>query len=296
MRPDGIGRELSDLRNQLEELRARIETLHEDLISDESNFIHRLKGRGLKIHRRSAQERLLIPPDLSPALTTEFYEKMKKYSFRLFLRDLVRTRSSFRPHDLTQYCSSRIAAEYTRFLNKAGTVVARGADRYALSRQDIPSFGPTLEWFVAEMFRREFASPAISGVHFKDTGTGGDYDVLALWEGRLVYAEVKSSPPKSIEDPEINAFFSRLDDLIPDVAFFFNDTHLRMKDKIIRIFRERITKLSEGMMPAGSPERLSDEIYHVDHWIYVLNSKRDIVTNFSLGLRDHLRWSRSRRP
>jgi hypothetical protein len=296
VKPDGIGRELSDLRNQLEELRARIETLHEDLISDESSFIHRLKGRGFRIHRRSAQERLLISPDLSPALTTEFYEKMKKYSFRLFLRDLVRTRSSFRPHDLTQYCSSRIAAEYTRFLNKTGTVVARGADRYALSRQDISSFGPTLEWFVAEMFRREFASPAIFGVHFKDTETGGDYDVLALWEDRLVYAEVKSSPPKSIEDAEINAFFSRLDDLIPDVAFFFNDTHLRMKDKIIRIFTERMTELSEGMMSADSPERLSDEIYHVDHWIYVLNSKRDIVNNFSLGLRDHLRWSRGRRP
>ena len=31
------------------------------------------------------------------------------------------------------------------------------------------SFGPTLEWFVAEMFKREFASPALYGVSIKET-------------------------------------------------------------------------------------------------------------------------------
>lgn len=292
MKFDQILREFSDLRNQLEELRARIEALHREFFLDGSLLSRRLKGRGLKIYRRNSPEKLLIPPDLSPELTILFYEKMKKYSFRLFLRDLVKTESSFCPHDLTQYCSSRVAEEYTRFLNTTSTVVHLRGNQYRLNRPGISSFGPTLEWFVAQMFQMEFACPATFGVHFKETDVGGDYDVLALWEGRLVYVEVKSSPPKSIEDPEVNAFFFRLHDLIPEVALFFNDTHLRMKDKVIQIFRREIERAPDGIRLANSPEKLSDEIYHVDHWIYILNSKRDIVSNFRICLRDHLRKRR----
>lgn len=292
MKFDQILREVSDVRSDLERLRARFEILYEELFSDGSPLNRRLKGRGLKIYRQNPQQRLLIPPNLSPALTTEFYEKMKKYSFRLFLRDLLRAEGSFCPHDLTRYCSNRVAEEYTRFLNATSTLASLKGNQYRLNRPGISSFGPTLEWFVAQMFQRDFACPAIFGVNFKETDTGGDYDVLSLWEGRLVYVEVKSSPPKSIEDPEIKAFLSRLHDLIPDVAFFFNDTHLRMMDKVIKIFKREMDRAPEGRLLVNSPERLSDEVYHVDHWIYILNSKRDIVGNFSLCLRDHLRKSR----
>jgi hypothetical protein len=141
------------------------------------------------------------------------------------------------------------------------------------------------------VFQREFACPAIFGVRFRETDVGGDYDVLALWEGRLVYVEVKSSPPKSIEGPEVHAFFGRLEDLIPDVAFFFNDTHLRMKDKVIELFRQEMGKTPDRQFRGNTPEALSDEIYHVSHRIYILNSKRDIVGNFRVCLRDHLRKS-----
>jgi hypothetical protein len=296
VRFDWILRDVSDLRTQLEELRARIEILHREISSGISILSRRLKARGLKIYRQNPREKLLIPSDLSFDLTTGFYEKMKRYSFRLFLRDLVQTKGPFCPDDLTRYCSSRIVDEYIRFLNATGTVVPLKGDRYRLNRSEISSFGPTLEWFVTQMFQREFACPAMFGVHFKEIDTGGDYDVLALWEGRLVYVEVKSSPPKSIEDPEVKAFLSRLNDLIPDMAFFFNDTHLRMKDKVIRLFMQEMEREREGMVFLNSPQKLSDEIYHVDHWIYILNSKRDIVTNFSLCLRDHLRQRRDRRP
>lgn len=294
MKVEGILRELSALRNELAEVKARVDSLEREFILDGSVLDRRLKGRGLKIHRRCTEEKLLIPADLSPELTTAFYERMKKYSFRLFLRDLISVRSSFSPGDLTRYCSSQVAEEYTRFLSATGTVIPLGEDRYALNRSRVSSFGPTLEWFVAEMFRREFACPALFGVDFRETKTGGDYDVLALWEGRLVYVEVKSSPPKSIEDPEIAAFFARLRDLIPDVAFFFNDTHLRMKDKVIQIFSAQIAESPQDWLSDSVPEKVSEEIYQVDHWIYILNSKRDIVRNFSLGLRDHLRAGKNR--
>ena len=289
MKLDEVLREVSDLRGQLQELRVRVEAFRTAFFLDSSLLLRRLKGRGLKIHGQNPPDRLLIPSDLSPELSSDFYERMKRYSFRLFLRDLVKTEGAFRPDDLTRYCSSRIADEYTQFLDSTGTVSRLRDNRYRLDRLEVSSFGPTLEWFVAQIFQREFACPAIFGVRFKETDSGGDYDVLAIWEGRLVYVEVKSSPPKSIEAPEIGAFFSRLYDLIPDVAFFFNDTHLRMKDKVLEIFRQEMERARGALAFSHPPEKLLDEMYHVNHRIYILNSKRDIVANFTTCLRDHLR-------
>jgi len=55
---------------------------------------------------------------------------------------------------------------------------------------------------------------AIYGVSVKNTPSGADYDVIASWNQRLVYVEVKSSPPKGIEQNEISTFFSRMDDIL----------------------------------------------------------------------------------
>jgi hypothetical protein len=291
VRFDQILQEVSDLQHQVEAVKTRLECLEGQLLRDGSALSRGLRARGLKVYRQNPRERLLIPPNLSPKLHLQFYEKMKKYSFRLFLRDLVRTEGSFEPLDLTNYCSDRVAMEYTRFLETVSAVRRLKGGRYRLSRPGIASFGPTLEWFVAQIFEREFASPAMFGVDFKETDVGGDYDVLAFWESRLVYVEVKSSPPKSIEAPEVAAFFLRLRDLIPDLALFFNDTYLRMRDKVVSIFEGEMQKLSAGISFLDHPERLEDEIYHIAHRIYILNSKRGIVNNFRTCLRDHIRKS-----
>jgi len=112
-----------------------------------------------------------------------------------------------------------------------------------------------LDGFVAEMFKREFASPAIYGVSVKNTPSGGDYDVIASWNQRLVYVEVKSSPPKGVEQSEISTFFSRINDILPDVAFLFNDTQLRMKDKLVVMFEDdlmrRYGRESENSLSRG---------------------------------------------
>ena len=292
MRLDQILQEVSDLQHQMEAVRARLECLEGQLVPDGSALTRGLRARGLKVYRQNPRERLLIPPDLSSKLDLQFYEKMKKYSFRLFLRDLVRTEGSFDPLDLTSYCSDRVAMEYTRFLETVSAVKRLKGGRYRLNRPGIASFGPTLEWFVAQVFQREFACPAMFGVDFKETDVGGDYDVLAFWERRLVYVEVKSSPPKSIEPPEVTAFFLRLRDLIPDLALFFNDTYLRMRDKVVSIFEGEMQKLPALVSLLDRPERLQDEIYHVAHRIYILNSKRGIASNFRTCLRDHILTSR----
>jgi len=127
-------------------------------------------------------------------------------------------------------------------------------------------------------------------VSIKKTHSGGDYDVIASWNQRLVYVEVKSSPPKGIEIGEVRTFFSRMEDLLPDVAILFNDTQLRMKDKLVVMVEEellrRYGKDSETLYPV---ERLIEELFHVCHRLYIVNSKKDVVENFRLCLRDYLR-------
>jgi hypothetical protein len=215
---------------------------------------------------------------------------MKRYSFRLVLRDIIKYQDRFRIQDLTHYSSSKVAKKYCDLLCDLGAIVKEKRERYRTSVSPLYSFGPTLEWFVAEMFNREFASPAIYGVNMKKTLSGGDYDVIASWNRRLVYVEVKSSPPKGIELSEVSTFFSRIEDLLPEVAILFNDTQLRMKDKLVVMFEEELERRygvqSKRLYPV---ERLIEELFHIRHRIFIINSKKDVVENFKICLRDYLR-------
>ena len=282
-------REISEFRTQLGVLKDRIETLERECLSGENLLLRRLKGRGLRIHRQNSTENLLIPTNLPSEWVLRFYEMMKRYSFRLFLRDLIQTGDPFRSEELTRYCSSRVAEDYTRFLISTGTVVEED-NQYRLNRPGVSSFGPTLEWFVAQMFHREFASPAIYDLRFVETGVGGDYDVIALWECCLVYVEVKSSPPRGIELKQVTAFFSRIEDLIPDVTILFNDTQLRMKDKLVLLFEEELERRHGKAFKTSSPvTRLVGELFHVQNRIFIVNSRKDVVENFSICLKHYLR-------
>ncbi len=217
---------------------------------------------------------------------------MKKYSFRLVLRDVIKYQDGFRIQDLTHYCSSRVAQGYCNLLCEMEAVIKDGRGRYRTRVSPLYSFGPTLEWFVAEMFQREFASPAIYGVSVKNTSAGGDYDVVASWNQRLVYVEVKSSPPKGVERTEVSTFFSRMGDILPEVAFFFNDTQLRMKDKLVVMFEDELErKCGRGSKTDYPVERLIEELFHVQNHIFIVNSKKDVVENFQYCLKHYLRYT-----
>jgi len=215
---------------------------------------------------------------------------MKKYSFRLVLRDMVKFQDRFRIRDLTHYCSYKVAQGYCDLLLETGAITKNGKETYRTRVSPLYSFGPTLEWFIAEIFKREFACPAIYGVSVKNTPSGGDYDVIAAWNQKLVYVEVKSSPPKGIEQKEISTFFSRMDDILPDAALLFNDTQLRMKDKLVVMFEEELEKKygkdSKTLYPV---ERLIEELFHVQNRIFIVNSKKDVVENFQICLKNYLR-------
>jgi hypothetical protein len=282
-------REIQSLKKKVQQLTQEIESMKAALAEDSSWVEKMLRMRGIRIFRKDPTERLFFPPNLSPPYKTRFYEMMKKYSFRLVLRDMIKFQDRFHIQDLTRYCSSKVVQGYCNLLCEMGVIIKNGRGKFRTQVSPLYSFGPTLEWFIAEMFKREFASPAIYGVSVKKTPSGGDYDVIASWNQRLVYAEVKSSPPKGVELNEISTFFSRMDDILPEVSFLFNDTQLRMKDKLVVMFEEelerRYGKESKTLYPV---ERLFEELFHVRNHIFIVNSKKDVIENFQICLKHYL--------
>lgn len=291
MEPKEILREIRSLKRKVEQLSNEIELIQSASLVSSSTVEGMLKMRGIRIFRKNPADRLFFPSDVSGPSKTRFYEMMKKYSFRLTLRDMIKSQNEFRIQDLTHYCSPKVAKGYCDLLCEMGIILKHGRERYRTRVSPLYSFGPTLEWYISEMFKREFVSPAIYGVSLKKTRSGGDYDVMASWNQRLVYVEVKSSPPKGVEQGEISTFFSRLEDLVPEAAILFNDTQLRMKDKLVVMFEEELSrrygKDSKELYPV---QRLLEELFHIGHRIFIVNSKKDVAENFGICLRDYLRY------
>ncbi len=290
LKTEKLLQEIQSLKKKIRKLTKEVESFKASSVENPSSVERMLRMRGIKVFRKNPTERLFFPPNFSLSDKNRFYEMMKKYSFRLVLRDMVKFQEGFRIRDLTHYCSYKVAQGYSNLLLEMGAIVKNGKGKYRTRVSPLYSFGPTLEWFIAEMFRKEFSSPAIYGVSVKNTPSGGDYDVIAAWNQKLVYVEVKSSPPKGIEQKEISTFFSRMDDILPDAALLFNDTQLRMKDKLVVMFEEELeTQYGKDSKTLCPVERLIEELFHVRNRVFIINSKKDVVENFQICLKDYLR-------
>jgi len=214
----------------------------------------------------------------APQHLQQYYQRMKKYSFRLFLRDVIKYQEGFSTQQVVHYATAEVTKEYIGYLLQLGLLEPHQGG-YRLRKRPIKSFGETLEWFLAETLKREFAAEALWGVKFRRPRIGGDYDLVAKVDASILYMEVKSSPPKQIYQSEIRAFLKRVEDLAPEVAVFFMDTELRMKDKIVPMFQE------EGLRP----QRLYKELFHAPDRIYIINAKGSVAANVQRVLSHALR-------
>lgn len=281
-----IEEELQELKESLSGMRREFEGLQRALEVRVDPVESLLSQSGFSILAHGDRSQVLLPDDTSEVRTERFYEHMRRYSFRLFLRDLIQFPHGESPAPLVRYCSERTVGSYLKSLSEMGIVDVRPDGGYRLCRGNIPSFGPTLEWYVCNIFRREFLAPALFNVRFRHTRHGGDYDVIALVAGHLAYVEVKSSPPRGVEIPAVAAFLKRLRDLRPHVAVFLVDTELRMRDKIVPLFEEATRKDPlERNLPVV---RLENEIFHIDHRIYLINSRKGIYSNLRRCFRDFM--------
>jgi hypothetical protein len=231
-----------------------------------------LRRRGFPIYKKEPPEDLLLP---SEEQRDGYYRMLHKYSFRLFLRDVIKHQDFFTLGNVTGYATLDVTREYVKYGAKIG-LVEKKSDGYVLAKRPITSFGLTLEWYIAEVFKREFGSDAVWGVKFKRPKVGGDYDVIAKFDGSLFYLEVKSSPPKQIYDSEIAAFLDRVSDLSPEIAVFFMDTELRMKDKIVPMFE---TELKKRFPEPPAVIRMERELFEIDNRIFIINAKESVIGN-----------------
>ena len=261
------------------------------------DITRRLARRGFQVLGVNPAKALLVPLNNEPRAIDAYYRFLKKYSFRLFVRDVIRFREGMRLTDLQKYCSSDTACRYLRLLEDWGLVNRQDNGRYRLVPDGIYSFGDTFEWFIAQVLVREFCCPAAWGVRICEASAGGDYDVVASVEEHVLYIETKSSPPKHVEGAEVAAFLDRNEDLRPHFSIFVEDTRLRLKDKIAMLFQEELKRRAAGRGGvAPHVERFGRNLFHISEAIYIINSTPALITNMGICLSSFLRGRGLRFP
>ncbi len=258
-----------------ERLKEEIQRLKERLSFAAPELSCLLKRRGFEIFSKNPEEDMIFQ---SPRQRERIYEYMKRYAFRIFLRDVIRLQDGFSAEDVSRYASFDMTKKYISVLLDADVLEKINENRYRLIPR-IRSFGNTLVWFITEVLKREFCMESLWGVKFRGRSVGGDYDILSNLTPGICFIEVKSSPPRQIDESEVRAFIERAVDLCPEISMFFLDTHLRMKDKIVALFEDVMIDMY-SYRPAIV--RLYREVFHVeDTNIYILNAKPSIKTNLS---------------
>lgn len=280
-----VGKNLGHDSNDPAALLEEVRRLRQELSRHTPRLAALLRRRGFNIYKMEPGDDLLLP---APRYRRGFYEMMHKYSFRLFLRDVIKHQESFTLTQVAGYAGRDTARTYADYLSNIG-LIKQGKSDYSLIAGRIRSFGETLEWYISELFEQEFGCEAVWGVKFKRPRVGGDYDVIAKVDGSILYMEVKSSPPKQIYDSEITAFMDRIDDLAPEIAVFFMDTELRMKDKIVPMFEK---ELASRYREPPLVKRIERELFEIEDRVFIINAKDSVAGNIEKVL---YRYYRSRR-
>jgi hypothetical protein len=230
---------------------------------------------------------LPLPPDLDEKLADKLAARLGHYGFRLFLRGAIQRAAGFAPAEATRYLTAVQARACAEALVDLGLALRLGSGRCRLVHP-ARNFGGTLEWYVARELRRRLGFDVVAGLKFRHPGVGGDLDLVAAAEGRLVYLELKSSPPRHLSPPEVAAFFDRLQALWPDLALFVMDTALRLSDKIVPMLDEQRRRRWSGTAP---PRRVVRELWVFGDGLYAVNAKPDLMANVALAVAEGLRAS-----
>lgn len=220
---------------------------------------------------------LPFPPDVDGALAERLAERLSHYAFRLFLRGAILRRGSFLPEEASKYVEAARATEMVEELVELGLAAREEGGRYRLLHP-VRTFGGTLEWYVARELRGRLGFDVAVGVKFHAPEVGGDLDVVAAAEGRLLYLEMKSSPPKHLAPDEVSAFFRRVRALRPHLAIFVMDTALRLSDKVIPLLQAELSA------PVPEPRRILREVWALTPYLYVVNAKQDLMTNVGIAI------------
>jgi hypothetical protein len=240
-----------------------------------------LVRRGFRPSATSAD--LPFAAEDAPALGA-LAEKLGHYAFRLFMRGAIEDASGFTPARTTRYLRPDQAGRFAEDLVALGLARRLPRGRYAL-RHPARNFGGTLEWYVARELRSRFGMDALYGLKFGTRGVGGDLDVVAAAEGKLIYLELKSSPPRHLSGEEVAAFVARLRALRPHVSLFVMDTALRLADKVVPMLTAAIRDRGAPV----APKRIVRDVWALTPHLYAVSAKGDLLANIGRALAEGLR-------
>jgi hypothetical protein len=216
-----------------------------------------------------------FPRGMDEQTADRISEWLGHYAFRLFLRGAIRKSEGFMPAATTRYLTRTQAKDYADVLVALDLAEKTSRSRYRL-KWAARSFGGTLEWYVGRELNRRYGFDVATGVKLRVPGGGGDLDVVAAAEGKLLYVELKSSPPKNLSESEMSAFCDRLGLVHPDVALFVVDTALRLTDKVLPMLVREFVRRDRS---ASRPERIAAQLWAMTPHVYIVNGQRDLMAN-----------------
>ena len=242
-----------------------------------------LSRRGLRPEITSGVVPFPLP--IEDALAEKLCEWLGHYGFRLFLRGAIQRAEGFLPAETTRYLDKAQSRNYAEILVSLGLAERTSRDRYRLI-WPARNFGGTLEWYVGRELERKFGFSVATGVKLHVRGGGGDLDVVAAAEGKLIYLELKSSPPRNLAASEMGAFCDRLNLLRPDISIFVVDTALRLSDKVIPMLVEEFQRREYAL---NKPIRIAARLWALTPHIYAVNGSRDLMDNIMSAIAAGLR-------
>ncbi|PSH04195.1 MAG: hypothetical protein CXZ00_07465 [Acidobacteria bacterium] len=228
---------------------------------------------------------LPFPENFEEERASLLSELLGHYGFRLFLRGAILLREGFAPEQASRYLKPAQSRAYAESLVELGLAERISQCHYRLLGS-ARNFGGILEWYVARELGQRFGFDALAGVGFHAPGVGGDLDVVAAAEGKLIYLELKSSPPKHLADGEVAAFFDRVTMLRPDVTLFVVDTALRLSDKVLPMLVAELEQRRGGA--TVTPRRVVRELWALTPHLYAVNAKVDLMANIGRAVSEGL--------
>jgi hypothetical protein len=232
--------------------------------------------------------------------TDPFVPALASYEFRKLLRHLIGSRGEL-VCDLGAVAkklgqtTDAVERSFTTLL-EAGLLIQDGpCYRFP---PNVDNLGPTVEWYVADLFNARLHWAATTNVLLEDTEYN-DFDVIAVHGSEIAHVECKTSAPtkNGIPDEDLAALVGRHFFLQPTFTLGLVDTSSPVQDLANRLDQVLVqyvqaTGAGTGMAPAARFEPVEEGTPNVLHsWrnIYVGNASAGATNGLLRTLRLTLR-------
>ena len=218
-------------------------------------------------------ERLLVPWE-KKALDG-LYTIMTNHENRAKLKNICSIKNEINPNDLCKkagWSSERINAFIKDLISFKILRDTTNISSFSLFNQQA-EFGANLEWYIAEIFQRELYYTSGWGIHIEEAPDGGDYDVVARAEDKIIYVECKAKPVKNITKNEFLSFFRRDNFLRPDLSIFFIDSNDSLNPLIESLKELTGTEIRDNFFNDLKEMPLK----HIGGRLFLINTQRESI-------------------